>query len=344
MHRYVRVGKRLSVIATVLTLVTTVSSCGLLGASDESAAAQGGGGLEKTSIKVSIMKTTDLAPFHLAMKTGYFREAGFTFDPAKDVVVSKSSGQSTDKLVAGEVDIAYSSYQPFFLAEGKGAAKPLGGVKLVADASSAGPGSCVVVALPDSSVKSVRDMAGKRVAVTGASSVSALLVSSAVKTNGVDPTSIKWVPTPFEDTAARLKAGDVDAAFLTEPFLTGAQKTVGAVPVFDTATGPTANLPSAGWASTGNFVTANPNTVAAFQRVMQKATDEAKSDRSKVEPLLVEFSGVDNDTAKLATLLTFQSTLDATRLQRVPDLMLEFRVITTKMDVSTMIVPTAPVS
>jgi NitT/TauT family transport system substrate-binding protein len=194
------------------------------------------------------------------------------------------------------------------------------------------------VAMPNSSVKSVKDMAGKKVAVTSASSISAILIMSTLKTNGVEPTSVKWVPLPFPDTAARLQAGDLDAAFLTEPFLTSAQKTVGAVPVFDTATGPTANFPTAGWAATGIFVKNNPGTVAKFQRAMLKATNEARSDRSKVEPLLVQFSKVDQDTAKLATLLTFQSTLDATRIQRVPDLMLEFKLINNKVAVEQMIV------
>lgn len=65
-----------------------------------------------------------------------------------------------------------------------------------------------------------------------------------------------------------------------------------AVPIFDTAVGPTADMPTAGWASTGNFTSENPNTIAAFQRAMQKGTDLALSDRSPVEPLLEKFSGV----------------------------------------------------
>ncbi len=77
---------------------------------------------------------------------------------------------------------------------------------------------------------------------------------------------------------------------------------------------------------------------------MQRGTDLALSDRSKVEPMLVEFSGVDEDTAKMATLLTFQSKLDATRIQRVPDLMLEFDVIKTPIDVKSMVVAPAPAS
>ena len=74
---------------------------------------------------------------------------------------------------------------------------------------------------------------------------------------------------------------------------------------------------------------------------MRRGTDLALSDRALVEPVLVEFSGVDEQTAKAATLLTFQSTLDAERIQRVPDLMREFEVIPAELAAATMIVPTA---
>jgi len=331
---------RLPLVATALTLVTALSSCGLLGGSDEESEPQSGskGNLETSDLKVSIMKTTDLAPFHLAMKEGFFEDEGLNVS----FVDAPSGGDSLNKLVSGEVNISYASYTPFFLAESRGAAQNKGGIKLVADAAAAGPGSTMVVSLPNSTVKTVKDMANKRVAVTATGTISDLLTMSTLKTNGVDYGSIEWVATPFPQTADRLKARDVDAAFVTEPFIQDTQKRAGAVPIFDTAVGPTADMPVAGWGSTGDFVKENPNTIAAFQRAMQKGTDLALSDRSLVEPMLVEFSKVDEDTAKMATLLTFQSKLDATRIQRVPDLMLEFKVITTAIDVSTMVVPSAP--
>lgn len=336
------IRSRLPLVATALTLVTALSSCGLLGGSEDEPETQSGGNsdLEKSVLNVSIMPTTDLAPFHLAIQEGFFEEEGLRVE----FVQAPSGGESVGKLVAGEVDISYSSYTPFFLAESKGAGRDKGGIKLVADASSAGPDSCVVVALPNSEVKSVKDMAGKRVAVTATGTISDLLVMSTLKTNGVDHRSIEWVKTPFPETADALKRGDVDAAFATEPFIQDTHKNAGAVTIFDTAEGPTDNFPTAGWASTGDFVKKNPNTIAAFQRAMQKGTDLALSDRSMVEPLLVKHSKVDEETAKMATLLTFQSKLDASRIQRVPDLMLEFGVIKSAIDVSTMIVPTAPVT
>jgi NitT/TauT family transport system substrate-binding protein len=331
---------RLPLVATALTLVTALSSCGLLGGSDDESDSQSGGNgnLEKTDLKLSIMKTTDLAPFHLAMKEGYFEDEGLNIE----FVDSVSGGESVNRLVAGEVDIAYSSWTPFFLAESRGAAQNSGGIKLVADASSAGPNSCVVVALPTSPVKSVKEMANKRVAVTATGTISDLLTMSTLKTNNVDWRNIEWVNTPFPQTWERLAAKDVDAAFVTEPFITQTQQKAGAVPIFDTATGPTADFPTAGWGSVGDFAKENPNTIAAFQRAMQRGTNLALEDRSLVEPMLVEFSGVDEETAKIATLLTFQSKLDVSRIQRVPDLMLEFGVIPTALDVSQMIVPTAP--
>lgn len=325
-------------LAATLTLLTALSGCGLLGGDDGGGEeARPDGNLETATIQVSIMKTTDLAPFHLARQKGYFADEGLTVE----FVDAPSGGESTNKLIAGEVDIAYASYTPFFLAESRKAAQSSGGVRIVADASSAGPDSCVVVALPTSSVKSVRDMENKRVAITAPNTISDLLVMSAMKANGLDYRSVEWVQTPFPQTADRLKAGEVDAAFVTEPFIEDTKTRAGAVPVFDTAVGPTEDLPTAGWASTGDFVRANPKTIAAFQRAMRRGTDLALSDRALVEPVLVEFSGVDEKTARAATLLTFRSTLDAERIQRVPDLMREFEVIPEEIDAAAMIVPTA---
>jgi NitT/TauT family transport system substrate-binding protein len=325
---------RFPILVVVLALFSALTGCGLLGGSDDEAPATNSpGGLEKPNLKISIMTTSDLAPFHLAVKNGYFKEAGFTFDPAKDVQVAKSGQDSVTKLTAKEVDIAYSSFTPFFVVQSKKAAD----IMFVADASSAGPGSCMVITMPNSSIKSIKDMAGKKVAITARNTISDLMVNSTLKTNGIDYKTIQFSEIPFPQTAERLAKGDVDAAFVTEPFLSQAQKTVGAVPVFDTATGPTANMPTAGYGANAEFVKNNPKTVAAFQKVMQRATDEAKADRSKVEPLLQEYAKIDADTAKLVTLLTFQSALDATRLQRVADLMLEFGVIPEKIDASKMI-------
>ena len=162
-----------------------------------------------------------------------------------------------------------------------------------------------------------------------------------MKDHGVDFSKVNWVPMPLPNMAAALKDNQVDAAYMPEPMLSQAAKLVGATPVIDINTGASQDFPLTGYGATTKWVQANPKTLAAFQRAMKKATSDAINDRSKVEPLLVKYAKIDEDTAKLLTLPGYGSTLDARRLQRVPDLLLQMGVITSKVDAAPMIAPQA---
>jgi NitT/TauT family transport system substrate-binding protein len=144
--------------------------------------------------------------------------------------------------------------------------------------------------------------------------------------------------------AAALQQGQVDAAYLPEPFITQAAKNVGATPVIDINTGASQDFPLTGYGATKKWVQDNPKTLAAFQRAMQKATRDAINDRAKVEPLLVKYAKIDEDTAKLLTIPGYGSVLDARRMQRVPDLLLQLGAITTAVDAAPMIAPQATAS
>ncbi|MDR7275367.1 ABC transporter substrate-binding protein [Catenuloplanes atrovinosus] len=312
---------RIRACVTAATLLA-LAGCGLLG--EEPVADRAG----TTAITVSVMPTIDLAPFHLAMRNGYFTAEGLAV-----TTVGAPSGQaSVAKLIGGDVDIAYSSYPPFFVAQARGAAD----LRLVADASAAGPRTTMVVAMPDSPVKGIADLAGRRVAVTGRNTVSDMLVKSAMRTAGADFSGVRWVEIPFPDTAAALERGDVDAAFLTEPFITQARRTVGAVPVADTAVGPARDLPTAGYAALRTFTDAHPDAVTAFRRAMERATAEA-ADRAVVEPLIVEFAKVDPAVAAETEMLTLRSRIEPATLQRVPNLLAEYGIIPAPLDVTGMI-------
>ncbi|WP_284749639.1 ABC transporter substrate-binding protein [Amycolatopsis sp. RTGN1] len=266
----------------------------------------------------------------MAEDGGYFRREGL------DVSTTEAAtGQaSLTKLLSGEADIAYSSYTPFFVARSKGTAD----IRLIADASSAGPRSTGVVALPSSGIRSVADLAGKRIGISAPNTIADTLTKSVLADNHVDASGIKWVPLPLPNTAAALKNGDIDAGFLTEPFITQASRTAGAELVADTGTGSTVDFPTAGYGTLGSFTSSSPKTAAAFQRAMAAATRDASADRKKIEPLMVKYAKIDADTAARTGLLTFQSTVDARRLQRVPDLLLKTGVLAKPVDVSAMVV------
>ncbi|MFJ7211966.1 ABC transporter substrate-binding protein [Amycolatopsis sp. NPDC098790] len=327
-----RVRTRRAALGLALTVAaaTALTGCSALG-SDDSSSTSTGGGLEKSKIKVSILPTTDLAPFWLAQDGGYFKAEGLDVES----VVAASGQASMTKAISGEADIALSTYIPFFVAKSTGAAD----VQLVADATSVNAKSNAIVTVPNSTVKTVNDLAGKRIAITAKNTASDILTKSVMKDHGVDFNSVNWVTMQLPNMAAALQQGQVDAAYMPEPQLSQAAKIAGATPVIDVNTGASQDFPLTGYGAATKWVQANPKTLAAFQRAMKKATLDAINDRSKVEPLLVKYAKIDEDTAKLLTLPGYGSTLDARRIQRVPDLLLQMGVITSKVDAAAMIAP-----
>jgi len=298
--------------------------------------------LETRHLRIALMTTTDLGPFWMAHERDDFAKAGLTFE----IKYARSGTEAVAMLESGAVDLAYATYTPFFVAatrstisasRGLVAASRTFDVQLVVGASAAGPGSCVVVAMPGGRVRKVEDMPGAKVAVTHRNTMSDLLIMSALREHGIDHRSIQWVEVPFEHMSAKLARGEIDAAFVTEPYLNETHRRVGAVTVFDTTIGPTLNLPTAAFGASADFVRHNRNTLAEFKRIMTDATAEAMAERAKVEPVLREFAHVDAETAKLSTLLTFQSALKEDRLRHVTNLMLEFGMIPRSIDVPSMI-------
>jgi NitT/TauT family transport system substrate-binding protein len=315
--------RRLAVLALVVALL---SGCSQLGGSGTA------GAVEKPSIRVAVFSTVDLATLWLAQEGGYFKAEGI--DVQTDV--GASGQEALTRMASGKDDLALSTYTLFFLAKSSGAAD----VKLVADATSASPRSNEVVTVPNSPVKTVSDLNGRRIAISSKNAASDVLTQSVMRDHGVDSGKVQWVPMPLPDMAAALAQGRVDAAYQPEPFLTQAARTAGAYPVIDAASGSTQSFPLTGFGATAKWVQDHPKTMLAFQRAMLNAT-RASVNRARIEPLVVRNAHVDQDIASLMVMPAFGSTLDARRIQRVPDLLQQLGVVQTKIDASSMLVPQA---
>ncbi|CAM2791364.1 ABC transporter substrate-binding protein [Saccharomonospora xinjiangensis] len=321
---------RLAAAVVTAGLLATASGCGLLSGEEDTPESQNGNGsVEKSTITVAHLPSIDVAPLYIAKNKGYFKDEGL------DVKIEQAaSGQAaTQKMIGGDADIVQSSYVPFLMAHTGGAAD----LKIVADAVSAAPDTFVLVAKKGGSVKSIDDLEGKRIAVSALNTISDTIVKSAMKTNGLDYENVEFVQTSFPDIASAVAKGQVDAGLLIEPFLTMGAEEHGVTPIADVATGPTEDFPLAGWGALSEFVEQNPKTVAAFQRAMERATEDAQ-DRDAIEPVIQDTAGIDAATASLVNLPNFHATLDASRLQRVPDMMVEFGLLKEKLDIESLIV------
>lgn len=325
-----RNARRTAFGLALAAVVLFISACTALGGSSTDNASSGGP-LEKSSIKVTILTSVDAAPFWIAQDEGYFKAEGL--DVTTDVADTGAIAQT--KVISGGTDIAVTTYPLFFVAVASGAAD----LKLIADGTSASAKSNQLLTVPNSPVKTIQDIAGRRVAITSKNATSDILTRSVLRDHGVDTSKVQWVPMGLPNMAAALQQGQVDAIYQPEPFISQAAKSVGAFPVVDVASGATLDFPILGYTGTSKWVKDNPKTMAAFQRALLKGAKTATDDRAKVEAVVVKYAKVAADVAAIMVLPNYHVPLDARRIQRVPDLLQTLGAITTKVDAGPRIAP-----
>lgn len=149
------------------------------------------------------------APYAVAMEKGFFREQGVDIT---GILTSSGGGTSVRNTLAGE--LPYGEVALSAAIEAIRAGQPLkiinGGVESVAD--------ILWIAKPDSPLKSVKDLVGKKVGFTAPGSVTNMLILMAFKASGVDPKQVKLVPAG--DVGANLSAvlsGAIDTGMTAEP-------------------------------------------------------------------------------------------------------------------------------
>jgi NitT/TauT family transport system substrate-binding protein len=316
-------------LALVIAMLLAATGCSAIGGASREPTTPGP--LEKTAITVGTLSLIDSAPLNLAVDEGYFKAEGLNVE----LLTGSKGSVNVDNLIGGSIDFGLTSYPPALIAQAKGAAK----LKIVADAVETTDGLVQVVVPPGSRVKRPEDLAGKKIGVSSKGGISELALVSRFKMMGMPVSREQFVSTEIASMPSFLARGDLDAAVITEPHLTGALK-AGCIKLLDPFTGPTLNFPWSGWFATERFTQENPKTAAAFQRALARGVADA-ADRSKVEETVVKHIKVEASTAALMVMPVFPSTADPVRLQRVPDLLTEVGEISAKLDIRPMVLAPA---
>jgi NitT/TauT family transport system substrate-binding protein len=237
-------------------------------------------------------------------------------------------------LKNGQLDvIAGANYVTFLQAHQQGTLK----LKILADAAAEAPKFMQLLVLPDSPIKTAKDLEGKTVAVNILNNIQSLTLNQILKADSVDPSKVKYRAVQFPLMDKALANHDVDAVHTGEPFGTVIQGKLKARMVLDGGGAPVTGLPVSGYVTTEDFVTKYPKTAAAVQRVLLKAQQLAAADRSQVDAVLPSYAKVDEQTAKTLVLPEYPVSLDARKLQRLADLMQTDGLLKSPLDVKTVL-------
>jgi NitT/TauT family transport system substrate-binding protein len=296
-------------------LITAITLAGLIASGCSSAASpatSSSSGPEVKNIKVGVLPIIDNAAVYIAIHKGFFKAQGLNVTP----VILANGALGTAGLLSGKLNFAFSNYVTAILGAAHGAK-----LVYVADGHEATPNNVDIVVPKGSPLRKPQDLRGKTIAVNAPNNIGPLLVWATLATYGVPKSAVKLLPVPFPQMAVALQNHSIDAAWITEPFLTEAEQKIGAQVLVDTASGPTANFPIAGYEATTQFVQQNPKTTAAFQRAINQAQALA-ANRSQVEQVLPTYiRGMTPQLAAVLNLGAFPTALSQARLQRVANLM-----------------------
>jgi NitT/TauT family transport system substrate-binding protein len=311
-------------LTTVTALcVLSVAACG--GSSEDAEAAgssSSAAGPETTDISVGVQAFAEVSAFYVAVQEGLFEDEGLTVTPQ---VAGGGGAGLIPGLVSGEQQFVYSNYVSVVQAASEGL--PL---KVVRENDR--PGVQGLYALPDSGISSPADLAGKRIAINGLGNIMELTTRAALDDAGVDPDSVTFVELAPPDFLSAMGSGNVDAAWLVEPFVSIGTNTQGAQLVLDVFAGPTEDLPVAGWVTSAQFAAENPETVAAFERALDAAVEMVADDPALVGEVVPTYTQLTPEVAAGLNPITFAVESEPADISQVEELMREYGFIEDEVD------------
>ena len=149
------------------------------------------------------------APFAVAMEDGDFKKAGIDIT---GIIGSAGGGTSVRNILASDTPYGEVATAAALAAarQGLDVAIVNGATRTVAESS--------LVTMPDSSIKSLQDLVGRKVAITSPKSTSEMVFLMELKEQGIDASKIQRVASGgYTQGLTMLEQGAVDAAVLIEP-------------------------------------------------------------------------------------------------------------------------------
>jgi NitT/TauT family transport system substrate-binding protein len=337
---YRRAGRPARVLASVIALVAglvVVAGCRIPGTSPPATA------VPTTKADITVAETPGVgdAPLFIAFQNGLFRDAGVDVH----IINYSSTRAELRDLQSGKVDVAYGDYADMLYAQAHAlqlangnAAKAGLNLAIVADGYDAQADMMEVLTMPQSGIVTPGNLAGKSIGTTMSQvmpttvqrapfSLDTVATQSVLSNDNVTPSSVTWQQLPEQSMLNDLRTHKVDAILATEPTLFEAEAQLGAVPVLDSFTGATANLPLFGYFSLHSFAARNHAGLTAFRNALVKAQGQANNQAALVRSTLEASEGMSVQDASLLTIGQYPTTLNANALQRVISIMFLFGAI-----------------
>lgn len=265
-------------------------------------------------VKVGLISILDVAPIYLGQQKGFFkkRNINLTLEPAE------GGTETVPSVMNGNQQFGFSNVVTLLLAQEKGLP-----VKAVTNGTNStgedGNDFGALMVKKDSPIKTVKDLAGKKVAVNTFKNIVELAVRASAVKAGIDPDSIEFVKLGFPEMPPALADGRADAVFVVEPFQQIILSQGGrhlASSYVDTAP----DLCVAMYFTSKQLIGENPDLVKRFTDAMNESLSYADSHPDEVRQILPTYTKIPPEIVPKLVLPKWPEEINEDSLNAVAEL------------------------
>jgi len=319
------IRKTSAFIATTL-LVVSMAACS---SSSTPNSPSSSGPAVDDKVTVGVIAILDVAPIYIGRDKGIFHKHGI------ELTMQQAQGGAAivPAVVSGQYQFGFSNVVSLLLAKSQNVP-----IKAVANGNnSTGSTSADFGGLfvKDPNIKSPKDLVGKKVATNTLKNIVDTTVKSIVAKDGGDASKVNFVELAFPNMAPALDAGNVDAIFVVEPFLSAAKakgwKQIGSYADVDP------NLCVALYFTSTQLMTQKPDLVKRFTDAMKESLAYAQTHPDEARAELTTYTTIKADDTKNLILPKWPGDIDKTSIDKLAGLAVTYGLLTSKPDLTTLL-------
>ncbi len=332
--------KLISLLLSLVFLIAWTAACGSganTGSTEPSgsaptAAAESGSDESSKYKGVEVnVEASQIGPILIAKKKGWFEEEFARYGASVQYQSLPSSTQFLEAIASNRLDFARVGYIGAITGQAANVSF------LAISEGSIGGGDGILVP-KGSPIQSVKDLKGKKIAVTKGSSSWGLLLR-ALKNEGLSSSDVNMINLQSDEAQAAFQGGNVDAWVVWEPNRSYQVNNEGAKVIADAKT-IGASTPGLNIVRT-SFAEQYPELAVAYLKAYQRALDWQNANIDEAVALLAKVKNLDEETVRVSltnenALATNNPILELTNesQQTTADILLELGEIKEKLDVT----------
>jgi NitT/TauT family transport system substrate-binding protein len=249
-------------------------------------------------VRIGVTPTEVYAQAYYAADEGFFLKGGLD----ADVETLNSGSAAANAIIGGALDVGVTT--PILLANAILRGAPFVLIAAGPLSTTKAPQSLICVKT-QSNLHTAKDLEGKTVGMIVLKTTQELSLDAWLDKNGAQRSAVRRVEVLFSEMGTALDRGTIDAAIISEPFLTTSLKS-GAVRSLgdpNVAVAPAYLLGA--WFTTRTFAQQNPATVKKFVDVIYATAKWANTHRAQSALIISKYMKIDPDVTRVMNRIEY---------------------------------------